>query len=91
MFPTTRRLKARCGGLFGADRAVPISSPEGRIDGMQPAEPILVKRYAASRLYDTSKARYVSLGELRAWKAHGIPSEVREAETGEEVSHVLLE
>lgn len=57
---------------------------------MNPAEPILVKRYAASRLYDTSSARYVSVDELRAWKAHGIPFEVREAETGEDVSRVLL-
>jgi polyhydroxyalkanoate synthesis regulator protein len=57
---------------------------------MRPKDPILVKRYAASRLYDTSKARYVSLDELRGWKARGIAFEVREAATGEDVSRVLL-
>jgi polyhydroxyalkanoate synthesis regulator protein len=57
---------------------------------MQTARPILVKRYAASRLYDTGTARYVSVDELRAWKERGIPFEVREAETGEDVSCVLL-
>jgi polyhydroxyalkanoate synthesis regulator protein len=59
-------------------------------NGMQPTQPILVKRYAGSRLYDTSKAKYVSLDELRAWKERGIPFEIREAATGEDVSRVLL-
>jgi hypothetical protein len=31
-------------------------------------EPILVKRYAGSRLYDTSKARSVTVEELREWR-----------------------
>jgi polyhydroxyalkanoate synthesis regulator protein len=53
-------------------------------------EPILVKRYAGSRLYDTSKARYVNVGEIREWRNRGIAFEVREAETGEDVSRVLL-
>jgi polyhydroxyalkanoate synthesis regulator protein len=53
-------------------------------------EPILVKRYAGYRLYDTAKARYVTVEELREWRARGIPFEVREADTGEDVSQVLL-
>ena len=53
-------------------------------------EPILVKRYAGSRLYDTSKARYVTIEELREWRSRGIALEVREAETGEDVSRILL-
>jgi polyhydroxyalkanoate synthesis regulator protein len=53
-------------------------------------EPILVKRYVGSRLYDTSKARYVTVDELREWRERGIEFEVREAETGEDVSLVLL-
>jgi polyhydroxyalkanoate synthesis regulator protein len=53
-------------------------------------EPILVKRYAGSRLYDTSKARYVTFDELRELRKRGIAFEVREAETGEDVSRVLL-
>jgi polyhydroxyalkanoate synthesis regulator protein len=53
-------------------------------------ELILVKRYAASRLYDTARARYVTVEDLREWRERGIAFEVREAETGEDVSRVLL-
>jgi polyhydroxyalkanoate synthesis regulator protein len=57
---------------------------------MRTTPPILVKRYAASRLYDTARARYVSLDDLRDWKARGILFEVRDAESGEDISRVLL-
>ena len=53
-------------------------------------EPILVKRYAGSWLYDTSNARYVTIEDLRKWRNRGIAFEVREAETGEDVSRILL-
>lgn len=53
-------------------------------------QPILVKRYAGSRLYDTVAARYVSLDDLRRWRDRGIVFEVRDAETGDDVSRVLL-
>ena len=53
-------------------------------------EPILVKRYSRSRLYDTAEARYVTVKELREWRARDIPFEVREADTGADVSQVLL-
>ena len=33
--------------------------------------PILVKRYARSRLYDATNRRYVSIEQLRAWVAEG--------------------
>jgi polyhydroxyalkanoate synthesis regulator protein len=57
---------------------------------MRAAQPMLVKRYARSRLYDTRAARYVSLDELRDWRARGVAFEVRDAETGEEISRILL-
>ena len=53
-------------------------------------EPILVKRYAGSRLYDTARARYVTVDELREWRVRGIAFVVREADTGEDVSRVLV-
>jgi polyhydroxyalkanoate synthesis regulator protein len=53
-------------------------------------ELILIKQYAGSRLYDTAKARYVSVEELREWRVRDIPFEVREADTGEDVSQILL-
>ena len=36
------------------------------------SQPILVKRYARSRLYDTTNCRYVSIQQLRAWVAAGV-------------------
>jgi polyhydroxyalkanoate synthesis regulator protein len=53
-------------------------------------QPILIKRYANSRLYDSLKARYVSVDELRDWKERGVRFEVRDAESGEDASRVLL-
>jgi polyhydroxyalkanoate synthesis regulator protein len=53
---------------------------------MRSTEPILVKRYAGSRLYDAAEARYVTLDDLRQWQARGIRFEVRKAETGADIS-----
>ncbi len=52
--------------------------------------PILVKRYAQARLYDTVGLRYVTVDTLRAWSAAGIAFAVIDAETGDDVRHVLL-
>jgi polyhydroxyalkanoate synthesis regulator protein len=34
--------------------------------------PILVKRYARSRVYDAEGQRYVSVEQLRSWAARGV-------------------
>jgi polyhydroxyalkanoate synthesis regulator protein len=52
--------------------------------------PILIKRYARSRLYDVTKARYVSIEELRQWQRKGVSFIVRDVETGADVTRVLL-
>jgi polyhydroxyalkanoate synthesis regulator protein len=57
---------------------------------MSEPQPILVKRYGKSRLYDTSGARYVTLEDLREWTKRGIAFEVRDADTGDDVTRVLL-
>jgi polyhydroxyalkanoate synthesis repressor PhaR len=57
---------------------------------MTDREPILVKRYATRRLYDTVAARYVTLDDLRQWKERGVAFEVRDAETGDDIARVLL-
>jgi len=64
----------------------------GKLGGraMRSTEPILVKRYAGSRLYDTAQARYVTLDDLRQWQALGIRFQVREAETGADISRALI-
>jgi len=53
-------------------------------------QPILVKRYAESRLYDTVATRYLTVPDLRRWKARGISFAVIDAKTGEDVARILL-
>jgi polyhydroxyalkanoate synthesis regulator protein len=50
------------------------------------SQPIIVKRYARSRL----GGRYVSADELRGWAAAGVAFVVVDAETGAGVTRVLL-
>ncbi len=54
------------------------------------SEPILVKRYARSRLYDTHHRRYVSVAQLRGWRDAGVVFFVVDTETGDDVTQVLL-
>jgi polyhydroxyalkanoate synthesis regulator protein len=53
-------------------------------------QPILVKRYARSRLYDTASGCYVTVEQLREWMAKGISFSVKESESGEDITRVLL-
>ena len=50
----------------------------------------LVKRYARSRLYDTQEGRYVTLDDLRLWASRGVPFTVVDAESGDDITRVLL-
>jgi polyhydroxyalkanoate synthesis regulator protein len=52
--------------------------------------PILIKRYARSRLYDTARQRYVSIEQLRGWAESGTAFVVIDTETQADVTHVLL-
>jgi len=51
---------------------------------------LLVKRYARSRLYDTTRQRYVTVEELRALAGAGVPVSVIDTETGQDITRVLL-
>jgi polyhydroxyalkanoate synthesis regulator protein len=53
-------------------------------------KPLLIKRYARSRLYDAANRRYVSLEQLRDWAAKGVAFGVQDTETGADVTRVLL-
>ena len=57
---------------------------------MPDAAHILVKRYARSRLYDTARGRYVTVEQLRGWAAGGVAFAVIDAESGADVTAVLL-
>jgi hypothetical protein len=54
------------------------------------AKPILVKRYARSRLYDATNQHHVSLEQLRDWAAKGVSFIVHDTETGADVTRVQL-
>ena len=56
----------------------------------QPSQPMLVKRYARSRLYDPANQRYVTVSQLQEWAAKGLPIIVLDTETGADVTQVLL-
>ena len=55
-----------------------------------PREPVLIRRYARSRLYDARSCRYVSVAQLRDWATEGVAVAVIDAETGEDITRVLL-
>jgi len=52
--------------------------------------PILVKRYARSRLYDTERGCYVSPDQLREWTSQGIIFAVIDTETGSDITRAFL-
>ena len=53
-------------------------------------ECVIVKRYARSRLYDVTHARYVSLAQLREWRVNRLAFSVLDGETGADITDVLL-
>jgi hypothetical protein len=53
-------------------------------------KPILVKLYGRRRLFDAEKRRYVSIAQPRNWAVEGVAFVVRDAETGLDVTRVLL-
>ena len=54
------------------------------------SKPILIKRYALSRLYDPASRRYVTIEELRERRRSGVAFKVNDAETGADVTLELL-
>ena len=56
---------------------------------MAPA-PVLIKRYARSRLFDAARGRYVTLAELHRWRRKRVAFIVQNAEPGEDVTRVLF-
>jgi polyhydroxyalkanoate synthesis regulator protein len=54
-------------------------------------QPTLVKRYGGGRLYDTTATRYVTLDDLRRWQEQGVPFEIRDAETGADITRAAAQ
>jgi polyhydroxyalkanoate synthesis repressor PhaR len=54
------------------------------------ASPILIKRYAGRRLYDTVRAAYLTLDDLADMLLRGTRFVVREAETDRDITREIL-
>lgn len=52
--------------------------------------PIIIKKYANRRLYDTSSSSYVTLDHLSELVRKGVDFEVRDAKTGEDLTRPVL-
>jgi len=56
----------------------------------EPGEPIVIKKYANRRLYNTETSGYVTLDHLAAMIKEGEDFVVRDAKTGEDLTHAVL-
>ena len=54
------------------------------------AAPVIVRKYANRRLYDTAASRYVTLDDLCAMVKDGVEFEVRDARTGKDITRSVL-
>jgi polyhydroxyalkanoate synthesis regulator protein len=52
--------------------------------------PVIVKRYARTRLYDSTNGHYVSIDQLRRWAREGVDFVVTDTETREDITQILL-
>lgn len=55
-----------------------------------PGDPVIIKKYANRRLYDTSSSSYVTLDHLSALVRDGVEFEVRDAKTKEDITKTVL-
>jgi polyhydroxyalkanoate synthesis repressor PhaR len=60
------------------------------VKGTGSSEPIIIKKYANRRLYDTSTSSYVTLDHLSELVREGRDFEVRDAKTGEDLTRQVL-
>ena len=81
--------------LLTHGRAAPVpmlcvAGSSGRCRMLDQPHPILVKRYAETRLFDTTRAQYVTVQDLRNWQARGVSFMVVDAKTGAVVTQIIL-
>jgi polyhydroxyalkanoate synthesis repressor PhaR len=53
-------------------------------------QPIVIRKYANRRLYDTSSRKYVNLDEIAALIRGGAEVQVKDAKTGKDLTRVVL-
>src|SRR5579871_3533446 len=55
-----------------------------------PSDPIIIKKYANRRLYNTGTSSYITLEQLCDMVKEGVEFEVRDARTGEDITRQVL-
>ena len=63
---------------------------EDKSSGSADAEPVTIKKYANRRLYNTATSSYVTLDHLCQMVKGGTEFVVRDAKTGEDITHQVL-
>ena len=54
------------------------------------ADPIIIKKYANRRLYNTKSSSYITLDDLSRMTRQGIDFQVLDAKTGNDITHQIL-
>jgi len=53
-------------------------------------DPVIIKKYANRRLYNTSSSSYITLDDLASMTREGIEFQVLDAKTGGDITHSIL-
>ena len=59
-------------------------------DAKTAEEPIIIKKYANRRLYNTSSSSYITLDDLAKMTRNGVDFQVLDAKTGSDITHSIL-
>ena len=60
------------------------------VDETSDAEPVIIKKYANRRLYNTRSSSYITLDDLSRMTREGIDFQVLDAKTGNDITHAIL-
>ena len=55
-----------------------------------PDKPIIIKKYANRRLYNTHSSSYITLDDLAQMTRDGVDFQVLDAKTGADITHGIL-
>ena len=59
-------------------------------DAASGADPIVIKKYANRRLYNTRSSSYITLDDLAKMTREGLEFQVLDAKTGNDITHAIL-
>ncbi len=64
--------------------------PKAGVDAAEPAELVVIKKYANRRLYNTATSSYVTLDHLSEMVRQGVDFIVQDAKTGDDITRSVL-